>query len=589
MELILSREPGQMLKKAAGPLVLDTQGRYHNSRFAGIKNREDVIRMKIRLLLLLLALIQTLNGCSNDRESNVAHGTRHQILHLGNGTEPQEIDPHLTVGIAEFELQMALFEGLLAKDPQTLEPVPGVAESWIISPDGRSYTFKLRRDARWSNGDALTARDFMYAWKRALMPALASQYAYSLYGLKNAERFNKGEITDFTQVGVSAPDDYTLQVDLVDPIPYFLQLLDHNSMFPVHQATIEKFGRIDERGTRWTRPGNFVGNGPFALREWTPNKIITVQKNPHYWDASRVRLNEIRFYPVQESSIEERMFRAGQLHITEQLPLEKTQGYRDGNSPYLYVHPHFSTYFYRFNTTIKPLDDARVRRALALSIDRERIVEKVTRGGQLPAYNLTPPDTMGYTAEAKLEFNIEKAQALLADAGYPGGKGFPALDILYNTQEGHLKIAQAIQQMWKQTLGVDVGLLNQEWKVFLDSELNMDYQISRSSWMGDYLDPNTFLDLFVSGGGNNRTGWGDPHYDELIAAAAKTGNREERYRLFQQAEKILMNAAVIAPIYTYTRVYLKSTDVKGWYPNILDYHPYKYIYLESSSKPPASE
>jgi oligopeptide transport system substrate-binding protein len=550
---------------------------------------KDVIEMKIRSLLLFLALVPTLDGCSNDKESNVAHGTRHQILHLGNGTEPQDIDPHLTTGMTEYRLQIALFEGLLTKDPQTLELVPGVAESWIVSPDGRNYTFKLRRDARWSNGDALTARDFMYAWNRALMPALGNQYAYSLYVLKNAERFHKGEISDFSRVGVSTPDDYTLQVDLVAPVPYFLQLLDHHSMFPLHQATIEKFGRIDERGTQWTRPGNFVGNGPFALKEWVPNKIITVQKNPHYWDTTRVRLNEIRFYPVQESSIEERMFRAGQLHVTEQLPLEKTQGYRDADSPYLQMHPYFGTYFYRFNTTVKPLNDVRVRRALALSIDRERIVEKVTRGGQPPAYNLTPPDTMSYTAEAKLEFDLDKARALLADAGYPGGKGFPPLEILYNTQEGHLKIAQAIQQMWKQALGIDVGLLNQEWKVFLDSEANMDFQISRASWIGDYLDPNTFLDLFVTGGSNNRTGWGDPHYDELIAAAVTAATREERYRLFQQAEKILMDAAVIAPIYTYTRVYLKSPDVKGWYPNILDYHPYKYIYLEPSDIPATSE
>lgn len=538
--------------------------------------------MKTRILLLLaLGLLSILNACSRGDETNVSVGTKLQILHRGNGEEPQDLDPHVVTGMPEHRIFLALLEGLVAKDPKDLSIVPGVAESWTISEDQLTYTFHLRSEAKWSNGEKLTAHDFVYSWRRALMPALGNQYVYMLFYIKNAKRFHLGEVTNFKEVGVKALDDQTLRVELESPTPFFLQLLDHYSYYPVHPPTIEKFGGIDRRGSRWTRQGNFVGNGPFTLKEWVLNRILVVEKNPFYWDADIVRLNEIRFYPVQNYSTEERMFRTGQLHITQELPADKVAVYREKSPETLNITPYLGTYFYRLNTTFKPLDDTRVRRALAMTIDREQIVKKITKAGQIPAYTLTPPNTNGYTARSSIPYDIEKAKALLAEAGYPDGKNFPTLTLLYNTSETHRKIAIAVQQMWKKTLNIDITLENQDWKVYLENESNMNYVVSRAAWIGDYLDPNTFLDMFVTGGGNNRTGWSSPEYDALIAKAAVTANQTERFAIFQQAEQILTEEVPIIPIYTYTRNHLLSTDVKGWPPNILDHHPYKNVYLSS--------
>jgi len=533
----------------------------------------------LRFLLTLLALCLA-SACGMNHETNVASGNRDQVLYFGNADEPQELDPHVTSGIPDFQIQHALFEGLVAKHPKTLAIEPGVAESWTISDDLKTYTFHLRHNARWSNGDPVTARDFVYSWKRALQPAIGNVYAYMLYYLKNAEAYYKGEITDFAQVGVKAVDDYTLVVELTAPTPFFLQLMDHHSFFPVHQATIEKFGAIDERGTRWTRPGNFVGNGPFVMKEWALNRVLSVVKSPTYWDADRVRLKEIRFYPIQNRSTEERMFRAGQLHITEDIPADKIADYRRNHPEVTVITPWLGTYFYRLNTTVKPLNDVRVRRALAMSIDRKEIAEAVAKGGQLPAYTFTPPNTNGYTADARLSYDVAGARRLLADAGYPDGKGFPELELMFNTQEEHRRVATAIQEMWKQALNIHITLSNLDWKVYLDKESRLDYQISRAGWIGDYLDPTNFLELFITGGGNNRTGWSNPQYDHFLQQAMLTADQDARYAILRKAEKLLMEEVPVIPIYIYTRRRLIATSVRGWEDNLLDQHPYKYIYLQ---------
>lgn len=529
---------------------------------------------------IIISCLITMAGCSSESPSSGQLAADDNILQLGNGTEPQDLDPHVVTGVTEHNIITALLEGLVGKDPVDLSPEPAVAESWEILDEGKTYLFHLRANARWSNNDPLTAHDFVYAWQRALMPALGNQYAYMLYPVNNAEQFNKGQISDFSQVGVQAIDDRTLQVRLSYSTPYFLGLLDHYSTFPLHRATIEKFGKIDTRGSEWTRAGNYVGNGPFILSKWEQNRVIVVEKNRHYWDAATVKLDAIHFQPVGQLSTEERMFRTGQLHITYTMPEEKIATYLKDDPDLIKIHPYFGTYFYRLNTTIPPLNDVRVRRALAMSIDRESIVKNVTKGGQVPAYTLTPPDTLGYTARAAIPYDVDQARQLLAEAGYPDGKGFPVLQLLFNTLESHQKIAVAIQQMWKQVLNIDITLQNQEWKVFLDNEMLMNFQITRASWIGDYIDPNTFLDMFLTDGGNNKSGWSNPQYDELIAKAANTADQQQRYELFQQAEEILMNEVPIIPVYTYSKVYLQSPAVKGWYPNIMDYHPYKYVYLE---------
>jgi oligopeptide transport system substrate-binding protein len=523
-----------------------------------------------------------LTACGNN-ESNIVSGNRQQILHWGNGTEPQELDPHIVTGVPEHHILIALLEGLVLKDPETLEPIPGVAESWTISGDGLVYNFKLRDNARWSNGDQVTAEDFVWSWWRALQPALGNQYAYMYFPIKNAEAFAQGNLEDFDEVGVKALDTLTLEITLNHPTRYFLQLLDHYSMFPVHRPTIEKFGAPDERGTRWTRAGNFVGNGAFTLKNWQLNKIVSVEKSPVYWDRDAVKLNGINFYPTENVSTEERMFRAGQLHVTGSLPVDKIAVYKKQQPDNLRITPYLGTYFYRFNTTVDHLADPRVRRALAMSIDRTKIVERVTKGGQIPAYAYTPTDTLGYTPDDGFRYNPEGARALLAEAGYPEGKDFPTTEVLYNTSEGHRKLAVAIQQMWKQELNIDVALNNQDWKVYLDNVDNGHYQIARAGWIGDYVDPNTFLDMWVTDGGNNRTGWANAEYDNLVLKQSpQASSRAARYQAFKQAEAILLRDMPILPIYYYTSNHLVHHSVRGMPDNLLSYALYKQIWLEQS-------
>lgn len=528
---------------------------------------------------LILGCCLGLLACGNG-ETNVSSGNRQQILHWGNGTEPQELDPHIVTGVPEHHIIVALLEGLVLKDPATLEPIPGVAERWTISDDGKVYTFYLRESARWSNGDAVTAEDFVWSWWRALQPALGNQYAYMYFAIANAEAYTQGKIDNFEAVGVKALNTKTLQVSLENPTPYFLQLLDHYSMFPVHRPTVEKFGDPTARGSRWTRAGNFVGNGAFVLTDWDLNKLVAVAKSPTYWDRDKVQLQGIRFYPTENVSTEERMFRAGQLHVTGAIPADKIAIYKAERPQDLRIAPYLGNYFYRFNTQVPHLADSRVRRALAMSIDRQQIVDRVAKGGQAPAFAFTPPDTLGYSPAPGFTYDPAAARQLLAAAGYPGGANFPKTEILYNTSEGHRKLAVAIQQMWKQHLNIEVILNNQDWKVYLDSVDSGNYQIARAGWIGDYVDPNTFLDMWVTDGGNNRTGWSNPHYDELIlkiSPAAAT--QAERYAAFQQAEAILLADLPILPIYYYTRNNLVHPSVKGMPTNLLDYALYKNISL----------
>ncbi len=525
-------------------------------------------------------LAATLNDCK--RETRVDIGNGDQILHKGNGTEPTDLDPHIVTGVTEHHTIMALLEGLVTEDPVDLHPVPGVAERWDISPDGLVYTFHLRKDAKWSNGEPVTARDFWESYKRILTPSLAAQYAYMHFVVKNAEAYNRGAITNFDEVGYKVLDDRTFQITLENPTPYFLSLLMHTSWFPVHLPTVATYGNPYERGNKWTRPGRFVGNGPFVLEKWRVNDVIVVKKSPTYWD--KVRLNEIRFYPIESADTEERAFRAGQLHMTETMPLGKIDTYKAKHPDLIHIDPYLGTYFYRINVTRPPLNDLRIRRALSLALDRKSIVEDVTRGGQIPALAFTPPGTAGYTSRTQLHEDIDEAKRLLAEAGYPGGKGLPPIELLYNTSEGHRIIAEALQQMWKKNLGVELRLVNQEWKVYLDAQRTINYQVCRAGWIGDYVDPNSFLDMWVTGGGNNETGWSNKEYDRLIAEAGRTRDPLRRLEVFQKAEAILLAELPIIPIYFYTRVGARRPEVKGWYPTILDNHPYKFVYLEPTAE-----
>jgi oligopeptide transport system substrate-binding protein len=513
-------------------------------------------------------------------ETAVDEGNRLQILHKGNGKEVQDLDPHIVNGVSSFNVLSALFEGLVAEDPHDLHPVPGVAETWEVSSDERVYTFHLRHDARWSNGEPVTARDFLDSYHRILSPALGSDVAYMLYPVANAEAFNSGKMTDFSQVGFRILDDWTLEITLAGPTPYFLSLLSHYSWFPVHLATIQKYGPAFERGSRWTRPGRFVGNGPFTLEEWRLNDRIRVQKSATYWDAKTVRLSAIVFHTIDSNDVEERAFRAGQLHATDSIPVNRIDRYRREHPELLRVDPYLGTYFFRVNVTRPALNNRLVRRALAMAIDRQAIVENVWRGGQLPAGCFTPPNTAGYTCQASIPYDPTAARKLLADAGYPDGRGLPSIEVLFNSSENHKLTAEAIQQMWRKELNVNAALVNQEEKVYFDSRRQMNYQIIRSTWIGDYNDPNSFLNIWTTGGGNNQTGWSNPEYDRLIAEAEKAKDQTARYAAFQKAEAILLDDAPILPVYFYTHAFLIHPSVKGWFPTILDHHPYKHVHLE---------
>ena len=544
---------------------------------------------KLLNTLVIFVFLAALNACTGG-ESNVTIGNRDGILHYGNGSEPQGLDPHVVTGVPENHLIRALFEGLTVKNPYTLEPEPGVAESWDISEDGRVITFHINPRAKWSNGDPMTAEDYVWSWQRALNPAMGNLYAYMLFPVKNAEAYASGKLDDPSQMGIKALDKLTLQVTLNEPTPYFIQLMDHYSTFAVHRPTIEKFGDATTRFTKWTRVENMVGNGAFILKDWSLNRRIVMAKSPTYWDADKVRPNGIVFYPTENIVSEERMFRAGQLHYTAGIPLEKIPVYQAmENTPYVQA-PYLGTYFFLINTNRPPVDDVRVRQALSMAVDRETLADTVMQKSVFPAYSITPPGTLGYQPPKLFGFDVEKARALLAEAGYPDGEGWPGLEITYNTSESHRKIAVALQQMWKEALNIDITIANQEWKVYLDSVTQMNFQIARRGWIGDYVDPNNFLDLYLTDGGNNNTGYADPRYDELIlrrAPQAKT--REERFARFFEAETMLMKEMPIIPVYTYTSKHLINPSVHGMPANLMDSVNFKYVWLEQQAETGAGE
>ena len=531
------------------------------------------------LSCLFVCFVGLLFSCAR-RETPVERGTREQVLQRGLSADLSGLDPHLITGLPEINVASTLFEGLVGEDPVDLHPVPGVAESWEVSPDALTYTFHLRANARWSNGEPVTAQDFARAIRRVLTPSLGADYATMLFVLANAEAYHRGALADFAQVGVATPDARTLRLTLAHPAPYFVSLLSHPAWYPVWLPALEKSGSPYERGNDWTRPGTLVGNGPFVLTAWKRGEVIIVEKSPTYWDAAAVRLHAIHFHPAADVEGEERAFRAGQLHITEALPVSKVDTYRRTQPGVLQIAAFLDTYFYRLNTTRPGLDQVRVRQALAAAIDRAGIVEKITRGGQQPAHSFTPPGVGGYVPPDGLKGGFADARRLLAEAGYPGGKGLPPLEIMINSSGNHRAIAEAVQEMWRRELGVDVRVNNMEQATLLANRRTLDYQIMRGEWSADYLDPKSFLDVFRTGSNNNHTGWTNAAYDALLTEADRTADPAARYALMRRAESILLDEAPIIPIYYYASVRLVSPDVHGWHPTLLDRHPYKYVWLE---------
>ncbi|HEY8995812.1 MAG TPA: peptide ABC transporter substrate-binding protein, partial [Lacunisphaera sp.] len=462
--------------------------------------------------------------------------------------------------------------------PNGSDTVGGVAERWDISSDGLVYTFHLRGDAKWSNGDPVTAGDFVRSYQRILTPELAAEYAYKFAAVIGADEYQHGVLKDFSQVGLKAIDARTLEIRLKYRVPFLLEAMKHYAWYPVHIPTVEKYGGLAARGTAWTRAENLVGNGPFVLKSWRPGQVIVAERSPTYWDRDAVKLDAIHFFPTENLETEERMFRTGQLHKTYELPASKLDVYQRDFPDSYRSDPYYGSYFFRFNTTRKPLDDVRVRRALSLAIDRESLARNVVRGGMQPAYGLAPSSAK-FAPRAKLTGDVAEARRLLADAGFPEGRGFPRLDLLYNTQENHRRICEALQEMWRRNLGIEVGLVNQEWKVYISSMDRLDYDIARGGWIGDYDDPNSFYDTFVTGGGNNRTGWSSARYDQLLRDTGQAADEPARMELYQQMEQIIVDELPIMPVYFYRKVYALSPKVH-WPPNVLDNQNWKFVWLK---------
>ncbi|MGQ0612252.1 MAG: peptide ABC transporter substrate-binding protein [Planctomycetaceae bacterium] len=500
-----------------------------------------------------------------------------QELVFNNGAEPETLDPHPMTGVTEHTLALALYEGLVTHDPETLKPRPGVAERWELSEDGRTYTFRLRKNAKWSNGAPLGAEDFQWSFFRALLPATLTDYAYLFFYIEGAKEFYDGKAEGGfdgfrKRVRVEAPDATTLRITLKAPTAYFLDLCAFETYMPVHRATVER------HGTDWTRPEHWVGNGAFLLAEWKPRQRIVMTPNPHYWDAGYVKLQKIVALPIEDNDQAHNMFLKGECDWTKTIPLPKID--EAVRNPDYFVMPYLGSYFYRVNVTQPHLADKRIRQALSLAIHREALVRDVTKAGEIPAAWFCPA-VAGYEPPKGWAYDPDRARALLAEAGYPGGKGYPTLTLLYNTQDTHKTIAERIAQYWRETLGITVSLRNTEWKVYLRQVELLDYDIARAGWIGDYTDPNSFLDMWLKDGGNNNTGWDDPRYDELIAAAAVERDEAKRFELFRTAERMLVEDQFpILPIYIYVNKGMKRDTLRGWYENIRDLHPFQYMYYE---------
>ncbi len=531
------------------------------------------------LVLAPVALLLGLGACAK-RETPVEEGIRTHTLLIGNQNEPATLDPHLIDAATDMNVAVALFEGLTAYDEKTGGPVPAVAEKWEISPDGLIYTFHLRPTAKWSNGDRVTAGDFEYSFHRILSPALGSTYAYMLYPIKNAEAFYTGKVKDFAEVGVKAIDDSTLRVTLGQATPYVLGLAAHCTWMPVHKPTIEKFGKMDARDTAWTRAGNLVGNGPFVLTEWRSNARIVTKKNPHYWGAATNQLEGVTFFPTEKSDVEELNFRAGQLHLTFQLPPSKIASYRQQSPELLHIDTVLSLYYVNFNATKPPLNNPKVRRALSLALGRNSIAQNVFSGAQTPASTLVPPNCNGYVGPEGQKDNFEAARALLAEAGFPGGKGLPSMAIQVMNDDKLPRAAEAIQAIWLRELGVKITIEPYEQKTWLQNQQTLSHTIGLLGWTADYPDPITFLDVFRTGGGQNWTGWGSKEYDSLLDQAAATADPAARYALLKKAETVILDEAPIAPLTFRARTYLMHPSVKNWQAAPLDIHRYHLLRLE---------
>lgn len=587
---------------------------------------------------------------------------------FNNFTEIKTIDPALVSGQPEGRIINAVFEGLVRLDAKDRTPIKeGGAEGWTLSDDLLTYTFVIRKNAKWSNGDPLTAEDYAYSLRRFLHPVTGAEYAYQAWYIKNAKKYtsgggalapgdpvevelhlpsgvhetHRGEILrgkllrkdpielpedederkeikqrfyvdingsekcfsivnprygesppkdaepcrqvtfDFEEVGVSVIDDRTLEITLDSPTPYWPQLLGFYPLFPVHRGCLEEHG-----APAWTQPENLVCNGPYRVSFRRPRDRIRLVKNENYWNADAVRLETIDAYAVENRITSLNLYEKGEIDWNPQIPgnvvPDLMRADRDDFNPY----PQLAAYYYKLNTERPPLDDKRVRQALALAMDRREIIDTVLRGPEQPAQHLVPPGMAGYESPTLGEENIAKARKLLAEAGFPEGKGFPRLEILYNTDDQHEAVAELARKQWQKALGITVTLQNETWSSYQDRLRLGQFDVGRQAWIGDYIDPNTYIDMYVTGGENNQTGWSNSQYDALVEQAKSIRDPAERLEVMRQAEAILMDELPIVPIYFYVSRNMVRPHVRGFYNNLQDMHPLHKMWIDRDQKSP---
>jgi oligopeptide transport system substrate-binding protein len=500
-----------------------------------------------------------------------------KMLRIANLGEPETLDPHKTSTTVESNILRNLFEGLVVQDPRG-NVAPGVAENWSTSPDGLTYTFHLRGNAKWSNGEPVAADDFVFSLRRIEDPKVNSQYAEVLYPIRNAEEVNTGK-AELTALGVKALDRATVEITLKAPTPYFLQLLTHQTALPVNAKAVAEFG------AEWVRPGKMVSNGAYLLADARPGAQIRIVKNPHYWDAAKVSIDTVVFDPSEDRGNVLRRYRAGELDIIyEDLPNDQLDWLRQNMAKELHVAPYAGVYYFSFNMTKPPFNDLRVRQALAMAVNREVLVERITLAGELPAYGFVPDGTANYMSQkfswAGMSQSAREAEAvkLMREAGYGPGKPLK-FELAYNTSENHKKIAVALAAMWKK-LGVEVELVNSELKVHYANLRQGDFQLGRAGWIADYNDAQNFLFLAqTSTRQQNFSRFSNPDYDRLMDQASVTSDAAARAKLLEQAEAILLREVPVLPLFFYVSKSLVSPKVTGWVDNPFNVHSARDLQL----------
>jgi len=498
-----------------------------------------------------------------------------QVFRKNNGSDPGTLDPHRAEGVPASNVLRDLYEGLVSEAANG-DYIPGVAESWSISEDGKTYRFKIREEAIWSNGDRVVAEDFVFSLRRSVDPKTLSNYSSMLYPIKNARDVVLGKLpTDM--LSVSAENEKTLVIELEEPTPYFISLLTHSTTYPVHPPSVREYG------TSFTRPENMISNGAFTLKDWRIQDYILLERNEKYWDNPSTTLSQVYYYPLDNPDASLRRYRANELDFTDTTPSEQLPWIKKNLKDELKITPYFGSYYYGFNNSKPPFkDNPELRMALSLAVNRTIITDIVLGAGQIPSFTIVPPvkQYQGKQPEwAKLtqEERERLARELYTKAGYSDANPL-SIEIIYNTSENHKRVALAVTSMWKKVLGVETKLRNQEWKVFLETRrLQEETEVFRGGWIGDYDDPYTFSELLHSENEMNHSGYASEEYDALLRSASLRPAGKERTNDLLQAEQVMLNDMPVIPLYFYVSQHLIKPWVFGLEGNVMDHHYSKYV------------